>query len=87
MQIIFLVISGLAFAMWAFLMLRTLFAMRCRAVARTGKTWPGPIDTLQEWGIWLRDPAFKQDRRQLLFLTLAVLLLSFLSSLSASPNP
>jgi len=83
MQTLFMVMSGLVFVMWLFSMFRTLFAMRKRAASRTGKPIPGPLDTLQEWGLWLRDPAFRQERRQLLLMTLAVLLLAYLFSLSS----
>jgi len=87
MQIISLLMSGLVFLMWAFSMFRVLFSLRRRAVARTGKTWPGPIDTLHEWGIWLREPDYQRERRQLLLMTLAVFLLGYLFFLSATPNP
>lgn len=83
MQILSLIMGGIVFAMWAFSMFRTLFAMRRRAVERTGKSMPGPADTLREWGIWLRDPAFRQERRQLMFMTFCVLALAFLFALSA----
>ena len=81
------VLTAIVFAMWAFSMFRTLFAMQRRAVARTGKTLPGPIDTLAEWGIWLRDPALGRERRQLLFQTIAMIALTTLLSLNLSATP
>ena len=84
MHVLSLILTIVVFAMWAFSMFRLIFAVRARAVARTGKAWPGPRDTLQEWRNWLRDPAFKQERRQALAMTAAVLLLNFMFSLSLS---
>lgn len=78
------VLSAVVFAMWAFSMFRTLFGMRKRAAARTGKSLPGPIDTLAEWGNWLRDPAFRAERRQLLFQTIAMIALVSLVILNLS---
>lgn len=78
------VFSGLVFVMWAFSMFRTLFAMRRRVSARTGKALPGPVDTLTEWAIWLRAPRFRAERRQLLFQTVAMIALSVLLSLNLS---
>ena len=84
MHLISLVMTIVVFGMWAFSMFRLIFALCARAVARTGKDWPGPVDTLQEWRNWLRDPAFKQERRQIYAMTAAVLLLSYMFSLSLS---
>jgi hypothetical protein len=67
-------------------MFRMLFAMRRRVVARTGNSMPGPVDTLREWGIWLRDPAYRHERRLLLVLTLAVFALAYLASVSPPLN-
>lgn len=82
MQLFLLILGGIAFALWTFIMFRTLFAMRRRVVARTGKSMPGPVDTLREWGIWLRDPAYRQERRLPLMLTLAIFALAYLASVS-----
>ncbi|MEW9918359.1 hypothetical protein AB2B41_01990 [Marimonas sp. MJW-29] len=84
MGILSYVLSAIVFAMWAFSMFRTLFAMRRRASERTGKALPGPIDTLTEWGIWLRDPAYRSERRQLLFMMAAIIALSVLVSINLS---
>ncbi|NNE51203.1 MAG: hypothetical protein HKN30_02250 [Sulfitobacter sp.] len=86
MQILSLVASFVVFLMWAHAVFRVLFAMRHRMVERTGKRFPGPFDTLREWGYWLREPAYKAERRRLLFMTLSVFVLSMLIPLSlASP--
>lgn len=81
------VLTAIVFVMWAFSMFRTLFAMRRRASARTGKSLPGPIDTMTEWGIWLRMPEYQRERRQLLFQTIAMIALSVLLSVNLSANP
>lgn len=84
LNILFYIMTALVFLMWAISMFSAIFAMRRRAVARTGKTLPGPMDTLKEWGIWFRDPAFKHERRRLLFMTIVVLCLSYLASITAN---
>lgn len=63
-------LNGLLFLAWAITMFRTLFAQRRRAVERTGKTLPGPVDALHEWGHWWRDPDQQGPRRLLLGLAL-----------------
>ena len=71
MQILSLVASFVVFLMWA------------HAVFRV----PGPFDTLKEWGHWFREPAYRVERRRLLFMTLSVFVLSMLIPLSlASPQ-
>lgn len=82
MSLISIIATGLVFLMWAIAMFSTLFGMRRRAMERTGKGWPGPIDTLKEWGIWLRDPAFRAERNRLLLMTVCVLSLSALTAVS-----
>ncbi len=79
------ILCGIAFALWTFVMFRTLFAMRRRVVARTGKSIPGPMDTLREWGFWLRDPVYRSERFRLLTLTLAVFVLAYLTSVFSAP--
>lgn len=78
------VLTAIVFAMWAFSMFRTLFALQRRAALRTGRSFPGPVDTLTEWGIWLRDPAFQTERRQLLFQTIGMISLAILVSFNLS---
>ena len=79
--------TAIVFAMWAFSMFRALFAMRRRTVARTGKTMPGPGDTLTEWRIWLREPDYRTERRQLFFQTIAVIALAALIGINLSVKP
>ena len=76
------VLTAIVFVMWAFAVFRVTFGMRKRAAARTGKSFPGPVDTLREWGHWLRDPAYSKERRQLFFQTIAVIALSVLLSMN-----
>ena len=73
MQVLSFVMAAMVFAMWGFSIFRTIIAVRNRAVVRTGKSLPGQTDTLREWGLWLRDPALKKERRQLAFMTICVL--------------
>jgi hypothetical protein len=84
MSIISMIFTGIVFLMWAFSMFRTLFTLRSKAITRTGKTMPGPVDTLHEIGIWIRDPAARSERRQLLIMTIMVIMLSSLAALSVS---
>jgi hypothetical protein len=67
-----LILEGLVFALWAFLMFRSLFRLRARAARETGSAFPGPFATLRAVGDWLRDPATKSDRMTLLAVTLVL---------------
>lgn len=87
MRIIALVATALVFAMWALTLFRTLFALRRKASARTGKAFPGPLDSLREWGLWLRDPSLSAERRRLFVMTICVILLALLNFLSAGAPP
>ncbi len=66
----FLIVEGIVFAVWAFLMFRTLFRLRARAVRETGASFPGPVSTLKYFGLFLRAPEYRRDRRLLLAVTL-----------------
>ncbi len=73
MQVLSIFMAAVVFAMWTFSVFRTIFALRTRAAERTGKSLPGPVEALREWGLWLRDPARAAERRRLAFMTLCVL--------------
>mgnify|MGYP001224256898 CR=1 FL=1 len=60
-----LAVQALVFGLWAVLMFRTLFRLRRRSVARSGKLVPGVGDTLEGWGAFLKHPEFRTDRRLL----------------------
>ncbi|MEP5729009.1 MAG: hypothetical protein ABJL67_06515 [Sulfitobacter sp.] len=79
--------TTLVFVAWTVLMFRVLFAQRRRTIKRTGQTWPGPRDALKQWGVWLRDPAARKERRWLLILALSIPALSFLARLSLPSQP
>jgi hypothetical protein len=65
-----LILEGLVFSLWAFLMFRSLFRLRARAVKATGSQYPGPIAFLRAIGDWLGDPEAKRERMMLLAVTL-----------------
>lgn len=79
--------TGLVFAIWAYLMFRTLMDQRRRATQRTGSVFPGLRDALIEWGHWLRSPGRKADRRQLAAATFALVVLIALNVMLFPPGP
>jgi len=83
LQILFVLLTGSVFAIWAYLMFRTLADQRRRATQRTGQVFPGLHDALIEWGHWLRTPDRAADRRQLLIATVLLLSLSGLAAVIA----
>jgi hypothetical protein len=72
-------LQGLVFAAWAVLMFRTLLRLRRRAVARTGRPFPGLSATFEGFGAFLTAPEFRTDRRLLGAVTLALFALIFLN--------
>ena len=46
------ILNGCFFAGWVVMVFRTLFGKRRSAAVRSGKAFPGPIDTLREWQHW-----------------------------------
>ena len=88
MQTVLLPLTSLAFAIWAFLMFRTLFAQRRRSGSRTGRMFPSLGDTLREWRHWLTAPDHKRDRWLLLIVTLVLFALIALNATQfpAQPN-
>ncbi len=65
-----LALQAVVFAVWAWLALRSLFRLRARAVARSGRPFPGLSATLEAFGSWLRAPQFAPERRRLGLVTL-----------------
>ncbi|MEQ8366833.1 MAG: hypothetical protein RIB61_09005 [Roseicyclus sp.] len=84
-QIIQLVLQGLVFIAWAFLMFRTLFLLRSRAQEETGNMLSGPGQFIKQVGVWLKSPEDKSERSTLFFLT-AVLLVMILTSVFLTPT-
>lgn len=87
MMPVLLALQSLVFAGWAFLMFRSLFRLRRRAVARSGKTFPGVFDTLEGWGAFLSLPEFQSDRRLLGAVTLLMFALIGLNVWLAGQAP
>lgn len=82
-RILWLAVSGVVFAAWAVLAFRTLFELRRRGEARTGRALNGPgtfVAAARDWG---RDPAARPGRRALAALTLALIALSLLGPVAA----
>ncbi len=83
---IWLGLQGAFFVAWAFVMFRTLFAQKRRATERTGKTLPGPIETLREWGIWWRNPDRSIERNLLVGLTICLIMIILTTPMRLSPK-
>lgn len=79
--IVRLVLIGLVFLVWAFLMFRAIFTVARRASDATGAAIPGPAATLSQWRIWLTQPEDRQSRRALEVMTLALIVMSLTSAL------
>lgn len=56
-------VQGLVFAVWAALAFRTLFRLRARAVARSGRAFPGLRPTLATFGDFWHAPEHAADRK------------------------
>jgi heme/copper-type cytochrome/quinol oxidase subunit 3 len=79
-----LVLQGLVFVVWAFMLFSVLFKLRTRAEKETGKPWPGPITALRQWGKWFRAPEDRRERNTLLFLTFVLLAMAATTALTAA---
>ncbi len=71
-------LQAVVFAIWTFLMFRTLFRLRARAVRRSGRMFPGVIDTLEGYRALVLLPEYRSDRRLLLAATLTLFALILL---------
>jgi len=80
----FLVAQGIVFLLWAIEAFRTLFGLRKRAAATTGRQFPGPLSFVGAVSTWLRDPAERSRRWRLLGLTVVLLALTLIWSQSHS---
>lgn len=67
-----MILQGVVFVLWAAQMFVSMFRLRKRAARDLGVTFPGPFSTLRYWGIWLKDPDTRPERRRLLVLTLVL---------------
>jgi len=73
-----LVLLGLVFVVWAYMMFSVMFKLRRRAEAETGQTFPGPGTALRQWRRWLSAPEDRSERNTVLFLTFVLLVMSAL---------
>ena len=71
-RIILLALGTALFAAWAFLMFRTLFLLRRRAEAESGRTFPGPGQALRHWGRFFRGEHDRRLRNRLIGTTMGL---------------
>ena len=74
-QTAILAVTAAVFAVWAYLLFRTVTDQRRRATRRTGQVFPDLRAALEEWRHWLTAPDRARDRRQVLTVTLVLLAL------------
>lgn len=75
-MIFWLVIQGLAFALWAFVAFRALFRLFGVMQAVSGQSVPGFRASLAAPLVFWRDARFQRDRRLLFWLTVILLTLT-----------
>ena len=80
-MLIRLSVQAVVFAIWAYLMFRTLFLLARRARQESGALFPGVGAALTQWRVWLTSDEGKSRRRRLSVMTLLVLLTNALSLL------
>lgn len=68
-MIIWLILQGMVFAVWAWWAFRCLFRLRAQAVAETGLIVPGMRVTLRVFRGFVHLPEYRRDRLILLGLT------------------
>lgn len=76
--IVLLVVLGVLFAAWVFVVFRALFGVLIRHSRETGKPWVGPIQAFSVYGDYLRDPAFRREKLIILALTVLLFTTTFL---------
>ncbi len=84
-RIALLVVQGAVFLFWAFLMFRALFGISRRSRPVDGRAWLGPLEVIGAYRAYLSDPAHREERRRLLYVTLLLLALSLLSAVLSLP--
>ncbi|MEJ6392898.1 hypothetical protein V8J82_06520 [Gymnodinialimonas sp. 2305UL16-5] len=82
-QIIRLALQTLVFIVWAIMMFRTLFTLRQRGEAETGRTFPSPGAFLTQLGYWLKSDEDRMDRKTLFFLTFVLIAMNLTNILFA----
>lgn len=68
-MVVLLGIQGIVFAVWGFWAFRSLFRLRARAVAETGRGLPGMGATLRAFRAFLVLPEYRREKVVLLLLT------------------
>lgn len=81
--IIGLLLQGLVFVAWAFMMFRTLFTFRARDAAQGGGPFPSTGGFIAQMKYWLKSDEDRRDRRALFVLTLALFVLIAISASTA----
>lgn len=81
---ILLALQGLIFAVWAFLLFRTIFLLAHRARQKTGQAFSGPFATLSQWRNWLTCNEDRTARRRLGIITVALFCMSAINAALSS---
>lgn len=76
-----MILQGLLFIVWAYLMFSTLFLLTRRARRETSEAFPNPIAALKQWRLWFTSKEDRIARLRLGFCTLALIGLSFILAL------
>lgn len=71
-----LAVQAVVFALWSFVAFRSLFRLLAVVRRSSGQSLPGLRSTLSAPRIFLTDPGFAADRKALLALSVALLILS-----------
>jgi uncharacterized membrane protein len=84
-MIAFLIIQGLAFAVWTFFFFRALFQIRAIAARETDSFNPGPVSFLAAARVWMRDPATRITRLGWLAAFAVMTLATILTAMQTPP--
>jgi len=75
-------VQSVVFPIWAFLMFRALFGISRRHNAATGQPFVGPIAVFSVYCAYLKDPAYRGERRLILLFTALLLVLIILFAMA-----
>lgn len=75
-----LIVQGVLFALWTFLMFRALFGIMRRFHAETGNYLIGPSTVIAVYAAYLKDPTYRTERRIILLVLGLLMALSILSA-------
>ncbi|RUS61010.1 hypothetical protein EGN72_06255 [Pseudorhodobacter sp. E13] len=82
-----LALQAVVFVVWAVQMFRCLLRLRARAVAQSGKLWPGPVVSLRSFKAFVTEAEYQRDRRILGGLTLLMFALIGAGALASGQGP